>query len=273
MVASWKRPGSGRGSRGLGSSRSWEDGDHAAHALPFHRRVGLDPSPYCAKVEAYLRLAHVPHTKQTSVLRLLRAPRRKLPYIDDHGTIVTDSDNIIRYLKSRYGDPLDEWLTPEGLALGHTVTRMLDDGTYWVGVYSRWMEELAWEIYKPVLFSGIPAPVRSVFAAVVRRDYKRRLDGQGLLRRPRDEIYALGARDVAAIATLLGRNQFLLGPRVSSFDAAVYGFLGNVFYAPIQGPLKDSISHHGELVAYLHRMREMVQLPPSPAPDGHSSRG
>jgi len=222
---------------------------------------GLDPSPFCAKVQIYLRLAGIPYRSVPSILNCLKAPRGKLPYIDDEGTIVPDSHAIIAHLKRRYGDPLDAGLSREQIAEAHLVTRMVEEGLYWIGVYSRWVEPAGWEEYRSVLFAALPGPVRAVIAGGVRRDYRRRLRALGLMQRPPEEVYRLGLRDLEAIAAILGDKAFLLGPEPTTLDATVYGSLGNAFYAPLDSPLKDALVADSILAPYLAQMRDRTGLP------------
>ena len=42
---------------------------------------------------------------------VLKAPKKKLPYITDNGRTIADSGFIINYLKETYGDPLDAHLS------------------------------------------------------------------------------------------------------------------------------------------------------------------
>ena len=68
-------------------------------------------SPFCMKLETYLRMAGLPYELVNSG-DVLRAPKGKLPFIDDGGTRLADTSFIIEYLKGRYGEPLDASLTP-----------------------------------------------------------------------------------------------------------------------------------------------------------------
>jgi glutathione S-transferase len=224
---------------------------------------GFDPSPFCLKLETYLKFARVPFEKRISLVAFMRAPKKKLPYIVDDGQVVDDSQGIIEYLQRNYDVSLDSWLTPSQRAAGHAVRRMLEDGTYWILIYSRWMEDKNWRRFRPVLFGAIPSPLQSVMAGFVRRDYKRRLYGQGLSRHDHNQIYAIGANDIDSISVLLGDNEFFFGDKVSSVDAVIYGFLGNAFYAPMETPPKATIAKYPNLVAYLNRIREIVQVPPT----------
>ncbi len=62
-------------------------------------------SPFCSKVEAYLRMAGVPYRTADALPPM--GPKRKLPYITDAETKIADSRFIIEYLKDRYGADLD----------------------------------------------------------------------------------------------------------------------------------------------------------------------
>ena len=98
----------------------------------------INPSPFCMKMETYLRLAGVPYKVRRTMPN--KAPRGKLPYIEDKGRIIPDSGEIIEYLKATYGDPLDSGLTHEQRALGHLVRRTLEGSLFFVLAYSRWQD-------------------------------------------------------------------------------------------------------------------------------------
>jgi glutathione S-transferase len=221
----------------------------------------LDPSPFCLKAETYLRLAKIPFEKSVGLAALLRAPRKKLPYIIDDGKVIADSEAIIEHVKKKYNVWLDDWLTPEQRATAHSVRRMLEDGTYWVAVFERWMDPTIWAAYKSVVLSAIPKPMRNAAGMVIRRDYKRRCYGQGISRYSRAEITDIGGQDIKAVATILADKTYLLGNRPASVDAVVFGVLGNLYYAPLETETKKIITGHPNLTAYLDRIRNFVLDP------------
>ena len=135
---------------------------------------------------------------------------------------------------------------------------MLEDGTYWVAVFERWMEPTIWAAYKSVVFSAIPKPMRNAAGIVIRRDYKRRCYGQGISRYSRAEIKHIGGQDIEAVATILAEKTYLLGNRPASVDAVVFGVLGNLYYAPLETETKKIITGHRNLTAYLDRIRNFV---------------
>jgi glutathione S-transferase len=222
---------------------------------------GLDPSPFCLKVETYFRLAKIPFEKAASFAAFLKAPRKKLPYIVDDGEIIADSETIIEHLKKKYDVWLDDWLTPEQRAISHTVRRMLEDGTYWVAIFERWIEPTVWTAYKPVVLSAIPKSLRNAAGIIIRRDYKRRCYGQGISRYSRAEIKHIAEQDIEAVATILAEKTYFLGNRPASVDAVVFGFLGNWYYAPLETETKKIIASHPNLTAYLDRIRDLLVGP------------
>jgi glutathione S-transferase len=69
----------------------------------------------------------------------------------------------------------------------------------------------------------------------------------------RDEIHAVGLRDLRAIVALLGDKPFLMGPEPTEIDTVAYGFLANILKVPIASPIKDEGLRQANLVAYVDR--------------------
>ncbi len=212
-------------------------------------------SPFCMKMETYLRLAQLPYEKVT-VLDPRKAPKGKLPYIDDNGQIVADSGIIIDYLKSKYSDALDSRLTPVQKATGVVMRRMIEEHLYWIIIFSRWMDDAGWEKIKSLYFGELPQFMKAFVPELIRRQYIKVLYGQGVGRHHRDDVYQMGRDDVLAISTLLDDQSFMLGDEVSSLDATAYAFLANIIVPPIESPLKEYASSLPNLVAYCDRMKE-----------------
>ncbi|MDQ3775344.1 MAG: glutathione S-transferase N-terminal domain-containing protein [Pseudomonadota bacterium] len=114
-----------------------------------------DPSPFCVKVETYLRMVALPY-ERVECATMFRAPKKKLPYLTDGDRIIPDSGFILDFLKATYGDTLDGRLSAEERARGHALRRMLEESLYWPMVYSRWREDRNWAVIKPLFFGGLP---------------------------------------------------------------------------------------------------------------------
>ena len=219
---------------------------------------GFDPNPFCLKTESYMRLARIRFEKIASPGSMFRASEKKLPYIIDDGEVVAGSDTIIMHLRQKYNFWLDTWLNREQSGIAHAVSRMLEDGTYWVLTYSRWMEPNTYAKYRHVVLKKIPLPFRYTAAQIVRRAHKRACYHQGISRYSPAEIYQIGARDIQAVASALGGNLYFFGDRPASVDTVIYGFLGNVYFAPLETEPKKSVGRHSNLIAYLNRMRNLI---------------
>ncbi len=108
-----------------------------------------DNNGYGLKVFAFLRLAGVPFTHE-HIFDASAAPRGQLPYIDNDGETVGDSETIIAYVTRKYGVTIDATLTPAQRDTNLLVTRMIDD-LYWVMSYSRWKDERFWPAFRAAL--------------------------------------------------------------------------------------------------------------------------
>ena len=97
-----------------------------------------DNNPFGLKVFAFLKLAGLPF-RHEHIFDASAAPRGQLPYIDDDGEAVGDSDTIIAHLIANIGLPIDSGLTQAQRDTDLMVRRMLDD-LYWVMSYSRWKD-------------------------------------------------------------------------------------------------------------------------------------
>ena len=185
---------------------------------------------------------------------VLKAPKKKLPYIEDQGRIIPDSSFIINYLKDTYGDPLDRHLTAEQKATMLGMQRLMEENLYWVIFYSRWVEEDTWQIVKKAYFAHLPRPLQWVIPNMVRRSALRDMYGQGIGRHNRDEVYDIGIQDVQAISDFLGDKPFLMGDKPTSLDATGYGTLVNLLRASVSSPLKDYAMGLKNLSAYCDRI-------------------
>lgn len=220
----------------------------------FPPALGLpNASPFCLKLELYLRMAGLPY-RNAYTLELHKAPKGKLPWIDDDGTAVADSGLIIDYLKRKYGDPLDAGLNPEPRALALAITRLIEEHLYWAVLYDRWITPQGWAMTRPAFFGTLPRPLRAIVPLVARRGIRAELQGHGMGRHAPEQIHALGVADVDALAVLLGGQEFFLGAQVSSVDAIATAFLANILMVPLETPIKSAAVGHGNLAAYCRRM-------------------
>jgi glutathione S-transferase len=214
-----------------------------------------DNNPYGLKIFAFLKLSKLPF-RHEHILDASSAPRGQLPYIVDNGENIGDSDAIISYLIGKYRLTIDADLTPPQRTTAHLITRMLDD-LYWVMSYSRWRDPRFWPLFRDeILRTHADVTAESLEKA---KSYNfERYHYQGIGRYEPDAVFARGGADLQALADLVPDCGFLFGPRPSSIDAGVYGFVANIHFYRIDTPLKQFVSSQPNLVRHCNSMHEAV---------------
>jgi glutathione S-transferase len=213
-------------------------------------------SPFCLKLETYLRMAALAfETPRFRLPNLQAAPKGKMPYILDGTHTVADSSLVIDYLKATYGDPLDNWMTAEQHGVALAWQRLLEEHLYWAVLYTRWIEPDGWQLTRPAFFAGLPVPLSWVIPPMARRNMAKQLHGHGMGRHSSAEIHALGCRDITALANFLGDKPYLMGAQPSSLDAVTYGFLANLLWVPLESALKQQAQKYPQLERYCQRMK------------------
>lgn len=222
----------------------------------FGRAFGLpDLSPFVAKAEVLLRMSGLPYQYRRGDSR--KSPKGKLPYIDDDGLLVPDSTFIRWHLEERHGIDFTGGYSPAELATGLAFERMLEDHAYWAAVDARWNVDRNFNAGPARYFRTIPAPLRPLITAMVRRSIRKALHSQGFGRHSRTEIERLGIADVDAVATFLGDKAFLLGDRPCGADATVFAFVQSALCPIFDSPIRTAAQAHPNLVNYVERCTQL----------------
>lgn len=214
-----------------------------------------NPSPFCVKLECALRLGGIPYEIE-HVANPAAGPKHKVPFVEIDGTRIGDSTLIIDTLRA-HGLDLDRNLGARERATSHALQRMIEERLYFVLVYSRWMEPDNWPKLKALFFARLPLPLRLIVPRMARKSVRNSIMMQGTGRHTREEIYAFGARDLAAMSEILGDKPFFFGASPSLADASAFGLLASIIGPDIESPLKAAALGHANLVAYCERMGEL----------------
>ncbi|MGH6816072.1 MAG: glutathione S-transferase family protein [Hyphomicrobiaceae bacterium] len=210
-----------------------------------------DPSPFVTKAEVLLKMAGVPYRTDTSGFR--KAPKGKLPYIDDGGKIVADSTFIRLHLEERYGIDFDRSLSAQERAVAWAFEKLCEDHLYWAVVDSRWRDKANFDAGPRQFFSGAPAPVRPLAIAIVRRMVAKNLKAHGMGRHSTEDIVRLGVRAVDAIAYFLEQKPWLMGTEPCGADATVFAFVAGLLCPRFVTPIRTAAERHANLAAYRDR--------------------
>jgi glutathione S-transferase len=208
------------------------------------------------KVENYLRMTGLPYQVVTD-FNLPKAPKGKMPYIEDAGRVIGDSGLILENLKATYGDPLDAHLSAEERAISLSLIRLMEEHLYWAaGIQPRWLEPTGFKITRSVFFEKLSCPLRHIIPHIAWRNFSNQMWNHGLGRHSRDEIYDMGCADISALADYLGKKPFFTGDKPTTLDAVAYAFIANVILVPFESPIKLHAMSYPNLAAYCGRMNE-----------------
>ncbi len=209
-------------------------------------------SPFCLKLDAWLRMTGIAHESHTAATPFA-GPKGKAPWIEEGGTKLGDSSFIIAHLMERHGIDPDAHLTPAQRGMAVAIQRLIDENLYWTMVHDRWVNEANWRIFRDVVLGGLPVPARRLLGPVARRGVKKQLQGHGIGIHSAAEIAAIGRRDVNALSSILGDQDWFFGDTPSSTDAVVYAQLVNIWRAPFESEVRRAIGQTPNLVAFIDR--------------------
>ena len=213
-----------------------------------------DPSPFVMKAATLLRMAGVEFKVVTGDPR--KAPKGKLPWIDDNGTVVADSSLIRFHLERTRGIDFDAGYDATARGIAWASEKLCEDQIYWAIVYDRWLDDAMFDRGPRQFFNVIPALLRPIVISMVRRQVRRDLQGQGFARHPPAEVTALACRAIDSVAHLLGDKPYLLGDSPCGADASVFSVVLNGLCPLFDTPARRHAESHVNLVAYAARMRE-----------------
>ncbi len=211
-----------------------------------------DPSPFVTKAEMLLKMSGQPFRVDTGGFN--KAPKGKLPYIDDDGEKVADSTFIRRHLEKKYGMDFDKGLTAEQRAVAWAFEKMAEDNFYWALLDSRWLDDGNFAKGPAKFFEKIPAFVRPPVVAMIRRSVRKRLQAHGMGKHSQAEIVALGTRSVDAIAAHLGAKPFFMGNEPTGADATMFAFAAGALCPHFETPLRTASERHDNLRRYVGRI-------------------
>jgi glutathione S-transferase len=219
----------------------------------FGPQFGLpDPSPFVTKAEVLLKMSGQPYKTETGGFS--KAPKGKLPYIDDDGQRVADSTFVRFHLEKKYGIDFDRGLSEELRAIAWAFEKLAEDNLYWALMDSRWTNDANFKKGPARFFKAVPAPVRPLAVAMIRRQVRKNLRAHGMGRHSQAEIVALGTRGIDAVAGYLGNKPFFMGAEPTGVDATMFAFVAGALCPVFDTPLRTAAERHDNLKRYVGRI-------------------
>jgi hypothetical protein len=81
---------------------------------------------------------------------------------------------------------------------------------------------------------------------------------QGIGRYEPNSVYERGLADLRVLANLVPANGYVFGSKPGSLDAAIYGFVANIYFYEIETPLKARTISHLNLVRHCEAVHAAV---------------
>lgn len=201
-----------------------------------------DPSPFCVKLQSFLRLNNIEYTLgDFNMNRLFKeAPKKKIPFIEfEDGERMGDSSLIIARLSRDRNIDMDAALNDEQRAISYSFRRMIDEAMYFNLLYTRWCDDMGWAVLEPKFFGAVPKIVRGLISNHIRKGVKKTAYLQGVGRHSQDDIYAVACKDLDSLSVLLGDHQwFFDSDKPTLLDIWVHASVINIIKPPIETAVK-----------------------------------
>lgn len=221
-------------------------------------------SPYCLKVETWLRLAGLKYENVDHKLKF-RSKKGQLPFIELNGEEIADSAIIIKELAQRYGHDLDAALTPDQRNIAHATISMLENHLVWVVAWWRTKyPDLVLKGYKVnlqhALNSRLPNGILNLlFKFTFGRKGAKKVKAQGMGVHSADEIHEFGMNDLKVLSDMLADKPFFFGDDPTTLDVVAFAHLAQIYFIDkeVSYPLHDYMAEHcANLVGLVNRMKE-----------------
>ncbi len=217
-----------------------------------------DASPFVTKAIVLLKMSGLEH--RTVISDGTKAPKKKLPFIEDNGTTVPDSTFIKLHLETAHNIDFSGGYCEEELARGWVLEKMLEEYVYWLIVYARWKPDESFNKGPRRFFDQVPAIIRPLVVRMVRRGVCKNLLGQGLGRHSEAELEILAQKSFAAASTILGDKRYVLGDNLCGYDASFFAFIDAALCRHFDNPVTNTARQFANLKTYCERMREELAI-------------
>ena len=216
----------------------------------------IDPSPFVTKIDLTLRIANLEYQTIAKQSNLGKAPKGKLPFIDDNGKIIADSLFILEHLKAQHKIDLDNYLDQEQQAIAQLIVKSLDENFYWCLVYSRWISLDTWPIVRERFFGELPFPLNKIIPFFVRRKVQKQINAHGMGKHSKDEIIHIAKLTLANLSALLGDKKYFFGEQISSLDVTAYAMLSSFTMSSIENEMNNVAAEYKNLLNFTHVIKK-----------------
>nr|XP_040232106.2 failed axon connections isoform X1 [Anopheles coluzzii]XP_040232107.2 failed axon connections isoform X1 [Anopheles coluzzii] len=224
-------------------------------------------SPFCLKVETWLRLAGLKYENIDHKLKL-RSKKGQLPFVEVNGEEIADSTIIMQELATRYDKDLDAALTQEQRNIAHAMISMLENHLVWVVL--SWRSKNTEQMLKGykinlqhALGSRLPNALLNFFFKFQfsRKCFQgaKKVKAQGLGVHKPEEIEEFGRKDLKVLSELLADKPFFFGDEPTTLDCVAFSVLAQIHFIldEVKYGLKEFMQENcPNLVGHVSRIKE-----------------
>lgn len=220
-------------------------------------------SPFCLKVESYLRMAGIKYENVDHRMKLL-SKKGLLPFVEVNGEQICDSAAIIKSLSSRFEVDLDSSLTADQRNCSHALQRMIESHLYWVCCHwtasSPCRARRAYHLdLQKMLQSKIPASILNLGFKLRMKAKCKEVRAVGLGRHSDEEIEAMGREDLKVLSDQLKQQQFFFGDEPTLLDVVAFANVSQLVFQDKEVPcaLRTFLEEqHTNLIEHCQRVKD-----------------
>lgn len=198
------------------------------------------PLPACIKVETYCRMMKIPYENVYKT-----GTDQKLPYLEYQGE--TKKHDLLNFLNSKFEVDADSGLNDKDKACSRAFQCMAEENTFWSLMYYRWVDNFA-ETKK--YFKGLDVVRKNVRPKLDQGKCVKCLEAHEIGKHNKEEIYAIGEKDLRAMSAFLDDKEFFMGSDPSTIDCTMFGLLSCLLHTAESSPLakvvKEDLKNLGD---------------------------
>ncbi|GMR45137.1 hypothetical protein PMAYCL1PPCAC_15332 [Pristionchus mayeri] len=213
-------------------------------------------SPFCIKVETFLRLHKIPFERRNVLLA--RGENGKVPFIELNGEQTADSTLIITKLAEHF--KVQGYESEEDANVGNAICSMVDFRTF--NLFVHYKTTCSQQIFMEAMFGGFfPDFVVEWLGPIMSyhlRNMMHRRVNETIGKFTNEQFDELARKDLEVYRGLIGEKKFLFGDRMTTADCALFGHLSATFYLGQDSlPMHTLASERFEpLARYIERIRD-----------------
>ncbi|XP_045111673.1 failed axon connections-like isoform X1 [Portunus trituberculatus] len=248
----------------------------AVHKLDFNKdvvylyqftRTPVLPSlsPYCLKVETWLRIADLKYENVDHKMKY-KSKKGQLPFVEVNGEEIADSAIIIKELGTRYNKDLDASLTAEQRNVAHATISMIENHFAWVVksfIYNNsdsFTEDFKLNLKNMYMVQrALPAIIDNFLFKRKLKAAAKKVRAHGIGVHKPEEIEEFGHNDLMVLSDLLGDKPFFFGDDPTTLDVVAFANLAQVAFMDkeVSYSLRDWMTENcANLVEFCNRVKE-----------------